>query len=225
MLIFALFPAANAQVLPPAAPTQGAATGNSGAAQVPRAIPQETITPAKVVFADNLLTVTAQNSSLNQILGDISRATGMKITGGVNEERVFGSYGPASPQDVLVSLLDGTGSNILLHEDSSHRVRELVLTARLGGVTPPSPPGANTGNEVPSDPVQPSDRWKRLQERRGAARQRMQEEMNAPQPQPDQNGTPPQQAQPSPNGVRTPNQFGRQGAFGPPTLPPETPPN
>src|SRR5579871_3826431 len=64
---------------------------------------------AKVTYTDNEITVTAGNSSLNQILHDISRLTGIKITGGVADERVFGDYGPASPSQVLGMLLNGTG--------------------------------------------------------------------------------------------------------------------
>ena len=72
---------------------------------------------ADVSYRNGLLTVAAANSSLNQILREISRQTGMKITGGVADERVFGTYGPAAPGKVLNSLLDGTGSNMLLHAE------------------------------------------------------------------------------------------------------------
>lgn len=95
--------------------------------------------PAHVTYANGQLTVAASNSSLNQILRDIARETGMKITGGVNDERVFGQYGPAAPSKVLGELLDGTGSNMLLVHATAATPAELVLTPRLGGVTPPSP--------------------------------------------------------------------------------------
>jgi len=82
--------------------------------------------------------IDATNASLNQILHDISRQTGMKITGGVSDERVFGHYGPAPPAAVLDALLDGTSSNMLLiqHTDGG---TELVLTPQNGGPTPPNP--------------------------------------------------------------------------------------
>ena len=51
--------------------------------------------PASISYENGTLTVKTQNSSLNQILREISRKTGMSITGGVSEERVFGTYGPA----------------------------------------------------------------------------------------------------------------------------------
>ena len=109
---------------------------------------------ADVTYANGLLSISAANSSLNQILREISRLTGMKITGGVVDERVFGTYGPDSPGKILASLLDGTGSNILLIQgpagntvSSNAAPVELVLTPRHGGPTPPNPsaPGFNDG--------------------------------------------------------------------------------
>lgn len=95
--------------------------------------------PAHVAYVNGQLTVTASNSSLNQILRDIAHETGMKITGGVTDERVFGQYGPAAPSNVLNALLDGTGSNMILVHATGATPAELVLTPRQGGVTPPNP--------------------------------------------------------------------------------------
>jgi hypothetical protein len=97
---------------------------------------------AQVGYANGLLSVSADNSSLNQILREISRETGMKITGGVTDERVFGQYGPATPSQVLATLLDGTGSNMLLLHRDGDIPAELVLTPRTGGPSPPNPNAA-----------------------------------------------------------------------------------
>jgi hypothetical protein len=105
-------------------------------APVPAAYPAH---PAKVVYAQGQLAVTADNSSLNQVLREIARETGMKITGGVGDERVYGTYGPGPPASILTSLLDGTGSNMLLRENASDSPAELILTPREGGPTPPNP--------------------------------------------------------------------------------------
>jgi hypothetical protein len=112
---------------------------------------------AEVVFAANQLTITANNSSLNQILREISKQSGMKITGGVTDERVYGQYGPGPAADVLASLLEGTGSNMLFSETSSVGPSELILTTRTGGPTPPNPnaPGFDDEIEVEDRPVQP----------------------------------------------------------------------
>jgi hypothetical protein len=45
------------------------------------------------------LVVTATNASLNQILSQVSRSIGMKITGSVADERVYGEYGPSTPSN------------------------------------------------------------------------------------------------------------------------------
>ena len=117
---------------------------------------------AKITYTDNMIAVTASNSSLNQILRDISRLTGIKITGGVADERVFGSYGPSSPPQVLAALLDGTGSNMLIVDRTGDAPTELILTPRQGGPTPPNPNAQSFNNssdsdesseEVPSNPV------------------------------------------------------------------------
>jgi hypothetical protein len=94
---------------------------------------------AQVTYADGTLSVSADNSSLNQILRQIANDTGIKITGGVSDERVFGQYGPADPAQILAALLDGTGSNMILVHREGEAQAELILTPRQGGATPPNP--------------------------------------------------------------------------------------
>ncbi len=93
----------------------------------------------QVLYSAGVLTVHAENSSLNGILREVSRMTGMSVTGGVQDERVYGNYGPADTGTVLETLLAGTGSNMLLEESTADRPLTLVLTPRQGGPTPPSP--------------------------------------------------------------------------------------
>jgi hypothetical protein len=134
---------APAQTLPPTQPTSLpannampapiAGTGVSGAQPVSR--PHH----AEVTFVDGYIDVRANDSSLNQILRSISRTTGLKITGGVQDERVFGNYGPAPISSVLATLLGGTGTNILFLAGDSATPPQLVLTPRGGGATPPGP--------------------------------------------------------------------------------------
>jgi hypothetical protein len=94
---------------------------------------------ATVTYAEGRLKVEADNAGLNQVLREIARQTGMKIAGGVADERVYGTYGPASPADILGELLDGTGSNMLLRAGAAGSPAELILTPRGGGPTPPNP--------------------------------------------------------------------------------------
>jgi hypothetical protein len=109
---------------------------------------------AEVTYANGLLAVSADNSSLDQILHQIAGQTGMKITGRVSDERVFGRYGPLTPAKVIASLLDGTGSNMLLRETASDAPAELILTPREGGATPPepTPPENSASGAMPGAP-------------------------------------------------------------------------
>jgi hypothetical protein len=156
-----------------------------------------------------MLSISADNASLNQILRQISTDTGIKISGGVADERVFGKYGPASPDQILTALLNGTGSNmVILHGDGTAPA-QLILTSRRGGPTPPNPNAAthedrpDPAEETPAQVVQPA----------------------IPEPDPTRNNpvTPPSTpatstdtpsanpSQPdSPNGVKTPQQIYEQ---------------
>ena len=144
-LAFALFllstPLAIAQIKPAAAPAQptSASAIPQPASQAPPAPARQEPKHAQVVFQNGMVSVSADNSSLNQILRQISHDTGMKITGGVADERVFGQYGPSTPAQVLATLLDGTGTNMLLMPREGDTPAQLILTPRVGGPTPPSP--------------------------------------------------------------------------------------
>lgn len=122
------------------------------AAQPPAAVSvpaKPVVHRAQIVYAQGQLQVVADNSSLNQILRDIAQQTGMKITGGVIDQRVFGKYGPGAPAEILAILLDGTGSNMLLRESPTHAPLELILTPRNGGPTPPSPSASSFDDQAP----------------------------------------------------------------------------
>ncbi len=126
-----------AQSLPPMQPTtlQPQPPGTP-AASAPSPNPAH---HAEIIFANGQLQVRADNSSLNQILRSISHRTGLTITGGVEDQRVFGNYGPGSISSVLATLLDGTGTNMLLLAGDAQSPPELQLTPRNGGVSPPGP--------------------------------------------------------------------------------------
>lgn len=86
-----------------------------------------------------MLSVRATGQSLPAILRQIARLTGMKVTGGAPGDPVFGTYGPGPVQAVMASLFDGLNVNMLLVNDSPTKPKELILTARTGGATPPAP--------------------------------------------------------------------------------------
>ncbi len=98
---------------------------------------------AQVNWDGRQLRIAATNSSLQQILRDVSAATGLKVEGlntvqgAAAEQRIYGSYGPAAAREVLSSLLDGSGYNVLMIGDQGEGTpRELVLTSKRGGATP-----------------------------------------------------------------------------------------
>ena len=161
---------------------------------------------AQVTYADGTLSIVADNASLNQILRQIATNTGMKITGGVQEERVFGQYGPDTPTQVIAALLEGTGSNMILVHHDGAAPSELILTARQGGPTPPNPNEAafndrSEPDEAPSESGRPP---------RGAPPQG--NPVIAPvNPGPSTGTSPANTSQPdNPNGVKTPQQIYEQ---------------
>jgi hypothetical protein len=109
------------------------------------------VQPAAVTLNAGTLTIEANNSALSQILQDVSRQSGMIIQGTVKDVRVFGTYGPRNPQDILTQLLAGLGYNIVMVGTSRQGApRELMLTSRLDGPSP-SPPVKAPENTVGVD--------------------------------------------------------------------------
>jgi hypothetical protein len=98
--------------------------------------------PASVEYSGGQVAVLADNSSLSEIIRDVARRAGMAVRGNVVDERVFGTYGPAAPAEVLSDLLKGTGSNMMVVGGSSRAAAELILTPKQGGPTPPNPNAA-----------------------------------------------------------------------------------
>jgi hypothetical protein len=137
----------------------GSVAGQSAlSAAQPTAInsPAGTAKPEKrleVVYADGKLTIDASNASLNQVLREISEKTGMRVSGSMPDEKVFGHYGPLSTSELLPSLLDGTESNMLLVDNKSG-TSELILSARRNGASPPSSTAATPQNELPQEQQQ-----------------------------------------------------------------------
>ena len=145
-LLLPLSQTAHAQALPATPATSGPATSRGGVMSTMRpvaAVPSAPETSqhhrARVAYQNGLLEVQADNSSLNQILRDISRQTGMSIVGGVADQRIFGTYGPAPAVTVLKTLLDGTGTNMLLKETATKAPAQLILSPQTGGTSPPGP--------------------------------------------------------------------------------------
>lgn len=88
-------------------------------------------TAATVTWDSQGLHIEATNSSLRQILDDVSAATGAEFEGLGSDQRIFGSYGPGQARDVLSQLLQGSGYNILMIGNQGQGTpRQILLTAR-----------------------------------------------------------------------------------------------
>jgi hypothetical protein len=89
--------------------------------------------PAKVSFQGGLLTISAENSTLGEILLDVRRLTGAAIEipqGAAANERVIASLGPGAPRDVLAGLLNGSSFDYVMLGSSTDptAVSSVILT-------------------------------------------------------------------------------------------------
>lgn len=114
--------------------------------QLPSANPAVAPSHSDVVWSGTTLEIRASNASLNSLLQQIAVRTGIKLTGSAPEERIFGSYGPGTLDEVLLKLLDGLPVNIMLVGRSGSEPKELLLTPREGKPSPPSPASRDEGS-------------------------------------------------------------------------------
>jgi hypothetical protein len=194
-------PQANPASAPAPAPTHKAAHPHKKAAAVvpapqPPPPPAPVVPPppdwptndppaaATVVYDSHGLFIAASNSSLAQILKDVSTDTGAKVEGLGTDQRIFGTYGPGPARDVLSQLLDGSGYNILMVGDRGQGTpRRIVLSAQGGSAT------QNTANNAPPPSNDDTDA-----------------EQPAPEPEVEQPPPPPNNTGP-PVPIRTPQQM------------------
>jgi hypothetical protein len=178
---------------PPAAPT-------APEPELPKWPVNEKPLPATVTWDSQGLRIDATNSSLAQILADVSTATGATVEGFDIDQRVFGVYGPGPARDVISQLLQGSGYNVLLVGDQGQGTpRLIVLSLRHAGTKTaavnPTPAPAN--DEDSDTEEQPQLAAPRVQPAFPAGRQpRTPQQLPQPgQPQPGQ----PQPGQPPSN--------------------------
>ncbi len=128
-------PAAKTSSRHPAKPATAQASPEAQPAPAQPETPQWPVneTPGKpaITWDSQGLKIDATNSSLRQILNDVSTATGAKVEGFGTDERVFGEYGPGQARDVISQLLHGSGYNVLLIGDQGAGTpRQIVLSTR-----------------------------------------------------------------------------------------------
>jgi hypothetical protein len=181
----ALAPAPTPAPAPAATPAPAQPQAFAAPAAVPPSLLDKPPQPAKVSLAQGRLAIEADNSSLIDIMHRLTADAGMTVDGLNKDQRIFGTYGPGDPQEIISQLLDGMGYNVvMLGRTPSGTPKQITLTARVGGV--PSPGGMR------AQPMNQDD----------------EAEDDAPQPQPIINPPAEQQSNPQqPGGVRTPQQM------------------
>ena len=105
----------------------------SAMAQAAPLQPTASVTPLAIVYENGLLTITANNSTLGDVLRGISIQTGAEIDIPLQaEERVVVRIGPGSARDVVASLLAGSQFNYVLvgSESDSTGLTQVLLFLR-----------------------------------------------------------------------------------------------
>ena len=124
---------------------------NEGAAQTPPETPHWPVNekPGQpvVTWDSHGLSIDAANSSLTQILKDVSIATGAKVEGMSGDQRVFGMYGPAPARDVLSQLLQGAGYNVLMIGDLGQGTPQQILLSVRRAPSNSQAPNANSDDD------------------------------------------------------------------------------
>ena len=112
--------------------------------------------PASVVWDSQGLRIDAANSSLEQILKDVSAATGAKVDGLITDQRVFGDYGPGQARDVLSQLLQGSGYNVIMVGDQGQGApRQILLSVRQAFNSQPGAKSAQPSNDEDTEADEP----------------------------------------------------------------------
>ena len=193
----------------PAPPAQDL-TQNPPAQQLPPSqMPPST---PRISYVGGLLTVVASNATLDEVLIGIGKAIGANIQGiqAQAPERVFGQFGPASPCQVLDSLLVGSRYDFILVGSPGRigAVREIILSpssteANQSAQAPPIQPVAQSpvenntptvaGNEQQPTDISPEERAGFRRNRRGPGARTI---VRPQSPQPDASTTPPSSPNP-----------------------------
>jgi len=113
-------------------------------------------TPAKVTFQGGLLEITAQNSTLGEILRNVRKLTGASIDipqgSSAANERVVTHLGPGAPRDVLAVLLNGSSFNYVMVGSSTDPT---AVSSILLSVKPSATGETKTASNVSQNTPQP----------------------------------------------------------------------
>lgn len=172
------------------------------------AIPQAPPTPEQmpavapqVSMNNGMLTITAENSTMGDILSAVRKQTGavLEVPPTLSSERVAAQLGPGTPQSVMQQLFTGSKFDYIIvgSPQNPSALQKIIVTARAGGgasMASSQPPPQNT-YQPPPQPEQSMD----------------EEPQPEPEPEPappePPQVTPPTQAQPYSNQPKTPEQL------------------
>jgi hypothetical protein len=121
----------------------------------PPTLAQSAPTPPQVTYNSGLLTITAQNATLSQVLHSVQSLTGtsVEMPASASGERVVAQLGPGQPRDVLNSLLNGLKFNYIILGVTGNpgAVQKVILTT----LKPAS--AVNTAQNTPAQPEEPQE--------------------------------------------------------------------
>src|SRR5579862_2601246 len=109
----------------------------------------------EVTFQDGMLTISAPNSTLGDILRGVRKQTSAEIDVPANaNERVAMHLGPAPPREVMADLLNGSRFNYILlgSPQNSNALVRVVLVAETGPDNP-EPAAPTQANATPPQPA------------------------------------------------------------------------
>ncbi len=176
---------------------------HAGVAHPPAALVEPQPTPAppptlsqqppnapQVNYRNGLLTVTANNSTLSDILSQVRNKTGASIEfpDSLSQERVAAVVGPAPAPQVLATLLNGTRFDYILlgMNGRPDLLQRAIITSRQS-------PGAAATAAVAAPQARPATPPAAGEEEPEAPEETVEQPEEVPQPQPQ---PPPAQAQP-----------------------------
>lgn len=128
----------------------------------PLTLEQQPASPPRVSYQNGQLTITAQNSTLGDILRTVHAQTGAAVdVPGNATERVVGHFGPGPARDVLAQLLNGSHFNYVMLGSATNpdALERVILTPRTGGL-PEAPSVAQVASRPvvsPPAPVEPQE--------------------------------------------------------------------